>query len=294
VLIEADPSMNTLLDCQYQQLFRAQRGVHGMGKDRHGRSGQDLIIRVPPGTLVMDDESGELVADLAHPGSRALVAKGGRGGRGNARFASSRNRAPRRFDEGEDGEERVLRLTLKLIADVGLVGMPNSGKSTLISRVSRARPKIADYPFTTKVPALGVVRVSREFDFVMADIPGLIEGAHMGAGMGDTFLRHVERTRVLLHLIDPSPLLSPGPEERFDIIMAELDSYAPDLLEKPLIAVITKVDLPENLAAAKKLRPFLERKSLPVYEISSLTGEGLKELIGHTARLLKGTGKRNE
>jgi GTP-binding protein len=223
-----------------------------------------------------------------------VVATGGQGGRGNARFATSRNKAPRRFEEGGPGEERWIRLSLKLIADVGLVGMPNSGKSTLISRVSRARPKIADYPFTTKVPTLGVVRVGDECDFVIADIPGLIENAHRGAGMGDRFLRHVERTRALLHLIDPSPNLSPPPQERFAIVMAELDSYAADLLQKPMIVVITKMDLPENLEAATRLRHFLEKKNMVVHEISALTGQGVRELLFTTARMIRATRQAHE
>lgn len=287
VVIQADPSLNTLLDCQYQQLYRARNGAHGSGNNRHGRSAPDLIIRVPVGTIVIDDETDELLADLDGSSSSLLVAQGGRGGRGNARFATSRNRAPRRFDEGVPGQEKTLRLELKLIADVGLVGLPNSGKSTLISSVSQARPKIADYPFTTKVPALGVVRSPDGIDFVMADIPGLIRDAHKGVGMGDRFLRHIERTRVLLHLIDPSPHLDPGAEERFSIIMSELASYGRGLIQSPMIAVVTKMDLPENEAAARKLRPVIEKKGLLVHEISAVTGQGVKELLRHTARLLK-------
>jgi GTP-binding protein len=287
VIIEADASLNTLLDCQYQQLYRAKNGGHGSGNNRQGRSAQDLIIKVPAGTIVKDNETGEVLADLDSEQGRVVAAKGGRGGRGNARFATSRNRAPRRFEEGWPGEEKWLLLELKLIADVGLVGLPNSGKSTLISRVSNARPKIADYPFTTKVPALGVVRVGARTDFVMADIPGLIEGAHQGAGMGDRFLRHVERTRVLLHLIDPSPLEDLGPEERFATIMGELASYSEDLVRTPMIAVITKMDLPENREPAAKLKKLLLKKGMPVHEISAITGEGVKELLRHTAKLLK-------
>jgi GTP-binding protein len=287
VIIRADVSLHTLLDCQYQQLFRAKRGAHGMGKDRIGKSAPSLIIKVPVGTLVRDDETEELIADLDQEGSELLVAEGGRGGRGNARFATSRNRAPRRFEEGRPGTERMIRLELKLIADVGLVGLPNSGKSTLISRVSNARPKIADYPFTTKVPGLGVVRVGDGIDFVMADIPGLIEDAHKGAGMGDRFLRHIERTRVLLHLVDPSPHLEPPAEERFEVIMDELASYDADLVRRPLVAVITKLDLPENREPARELRTILEKRGCVVYEISAVSGEGVKELLYGTVRLLK-------
>jgi GTPase len=287
VFIAADPSLNTLLDCQYQQLYRAKRGTHGQGSDCHGRSAPDLVIRVPMGTIIWDDDTGELVADLDRETSTFLVAKGGKGGRGNARFASSRNRAPRQFDEGQPGEERVLRLELKLIADVGLVGLPNSGKSTLISRVSNARPKIADYPFTTKVPGLGVVRVRDGMDLVMADIPGLIEDAHQGAGMGDQFLRHIQRTRVLLHLIDPSPQLTPTASERFDIVMRELALYSSDLLGRPMIAVITKLDIPENAAAADQLTGILEQRGLAVHQISAVTGLGVQELLRASARMLK-------
>ncbi len=287
VIVRADSSLHTLLDCQYQQIYRAKRGVHGMGKDRHGRSAPPLVIRVPVGTLVHDEETQELIADLDKPGREVVVAVGGRGGRGNARFVSSRNRAPRRFEEGWPGVERLIRFELKLIADVGLVGLPNAGKSTLISRVSNARPKIADYPFTTKVPGLGIVRIGDNFDFVMADIPGLIENAHKGAGMGDQFLRHIERTRLLLHLIDPSPHLDMGAEERFDIIMNELASYSEDLLEKPFLAVITKMDLPENREPADELRVLLKNRGLTVCEISAVTGAGLKELLRGIARMLK-------
>jgi GTPase len=286
VVFQADPSVHTLLDCQYQQLYRAKNGVHGMGKDRHGRSAADLVIRIPPGTLVIDDATDELIADLDQPGKKVVAAKGGRGGRGNARFATSRNRAPRRFEGGQPGLERLIRLELKLIADVGLVGLPNSGKSTLISRVSNARPTIADYPFTTKVPGLGVVRTPDGVDFIMADIPGLIENAHQGAGMGDRFLRHVERTRVLLHLIDPSLQVSPSPEARFDIIQNELGSYSPALTTTPMIVVITKMDIPENQEPAQDLRLALEKKGMRVCEISALSGKGLKALLRQTSQLL--------
>ena len=287
VVIETDPSLYTLLDCQYQQLYQARRGVHGKGSNQHGRCAAELVVRVPVGTLVKDEETGELLADLDKSDSRVLVARGGRGGRGNARFASSRNRAPRRFEEGQPSQERLLVLELKLIADVGLLGLPNSGKSTLISRVSNARPKIADYPFTTKVPALGVVRVPGGTDFVMADIPGLIRDAHKGAGMGDRFLRHIERTRVLLHLVDPSPELTPSAEERFLIVMKELASYSPDLVQTPMTVVITKMDVPENRESADQLRPILEAQGFSVHQISAVSGEGVKDLLKHTARTLK-------
>lgn len=287
VILRADPSLDTLLDCQCQQLYRARRGGHGQGNNRQGRAGEDLVIRVPPGALVFDEETGELLADLDLPGKDVVVACGGKGGRGNARFATPRNRAPRRAEEGQPGQERRIRLQLKIIADVGLVGMPNSGKSTLISQVSRARPKIADYPFTTKAPALGVVRLDDETEFVMADIPGLIQDAHKGAGMGDRFLRHVERTKVLLHLIDPSPRYDESPEARFSVVMAELDSYGAGLLDKPMIAVITKMDVSENIQPARKLQRQLEKKGIPVHTISAITGAGVKELLIHTTQMLQ-------
>ncbi len=294
VVIEADESLNTLLDCRYQQLYRAKKGTHGSGNNRHGRNGPDLIIRVPVGTQVLEEETGALMADLDQAGARVLAATGGRGGRGNSRFATSRNRAPRRFEEGREGQDRSLVLELKLIADVGLVGLPNSGKSTLISRVSNARPKIADYPFTTKVPALGLVRTSIGRDFVMADIPGLIEDAHKGAGMGDQFLRHIERTKVLLHLVDPAPHLTPSAPERFNIIMNELASYSKDLIQRPMIGVITKMDIPENRDASGQLKSFIEAKGLPVYEISAVAGEGLPELLRHISLMLKQARKTDE
>jgi GTPase len=287
VIILSDSSLNTLLDCQFQQHFSAGKGSHGMGNNRSGKYGDDIVIRVPVGTIVSDLETGDIVADLKTANTQVVVAKGGRGGRGNARFATPTNRAPRRFQEGEPGEERLLLLELKLIADVGLVGLPNSGKSTLISRISNATPKIADYPFTTKVPALGVVRAFKDYDFVVADIPGLIKDAHKGAGMGHTFLRHVERTRLLLHLVDPDPLEEPSAETRFQVIMDELGSYSPGLLERPMIAVITKLDIPDNREPAGHLRNFLENKGFLVHEISAVSGEGLKELLISVVKLLK-------
>jgi len=289
VIILADRSLGTLLDCQYQQLYAARDGRHGKGSNRHGRFAPDLIVWVPVGTLVKDEQTSALIADLNTPESKVLVARGGRGGRGNARFATPRNRAPRKFEEGTPGEERLILLELKLIADVGLVGLPNSGKSTLLSRVSNARPLVADYPFTTKVPVLGVVTGGDGRGFVMADIPGLILNAHKGAGMGDRFLRHIERTRILLHLIDPSPELTPGPEERFAIVMNELASYSTDMLQKPMIAVVTKMDLPENQLAAKQLRVLLENDGLYVHEISAVSGEGLRSLLNRVTELVQAT-----
>ncbi len=287
IVLKADPSKHTLLDCQYKQLYRAGKGAHGMGKDRHGRSGDDLIIRVPPGTMVFDDDTGELLADLSTTDEQVIVARGGRGGRGNARFATSRNRAPRRVEPGEEGQERVLRLELKVIADVGLVGMPNSGKSTLISAVSRARPEVADYPFTTKIPHLGVVSLDDARTFVMADIPGLIANAHAGAGMGHRFLRHVERTRILLHLVDPSPLTEPSPVERLDIVTRELAAYDTTLSAKPMLVVITKMDIPEHRAPAEELERAVQARGWRSHAISAVTGQGVRDLMYETARMLK-------
>jgi len=290
VIILADESLNTLLDCQYQQLYRATKGSDGKGKNQTGRSAEDLVIRVPPGTQIFDAETDELLRDLDEPGSSMIAAKGGRGGQGNARFATSRNQAPRRAQPGGPAEEKELRLELKLIADVGLVGLPNSGKSTLISRVSNARPKIADYPFTTKVPGLGVVRGPDGKDFVMADIPGLIEGAHEGAGMGDRFLRHIERTRILLHLIDPSPSVEPSAIERFGVIMNELGSYGSDLSSRPMIVVITKMDIPKNKTASEELSKIIESQGLIVKRISAISGEGVRDLLFEVSKTLQASG----
>jgi len=285
VRIKANQNLHTLLDCQYQQLYRAKNGMPGSGNNRIGKSADDMIINVPVGTQIFDAQTGILVSDLNEPEAEIIIAKGGRGGKGNAHFATSRNRAPRKFQEGELGIERELRLELKLIADVGLVGLPNSGKSTLVSSVSNARPKIADYPFTTKVPALGVVRISGR-DFVMADIPGLIEGAHLGSGMGDRFLRHIERTKVLIHLIDPSPLLEPDAKTRFSIIMNELRSYGVDFLNKHMLIAITKLDIPENQEPADELESFLVNEGYKVYKISAVTGYGIKDLIRRISKTL--------
>lgn len=287
VYLVADPGLNTLLDCQYQQLYRANHGQHGMGKNRQGKSAPDVLIRVPVGTVARDALTGELIADLDRAGARVLVAKGGRGGRGNARFATPRNRAPRQFEEGEPGEEKTLILELKLIADVGLVGLPNSGKSTLLARITNAAPEIGAYPFTTKRPILGVVQVAEGRPFIVADIPGLIEDAHKGAGMGHEFLRHVERTRVLLHLIDPDPELLPDVETRFFIIMNELKSFNEDLVHKPCIVVLTKIDVSRNKKAARAARAAFEQEGFPVHEISALSGQGVDKLIADIVHTLK-------
>jgi GTP-binding protein len=279
VWLVADPDVHTLLAFRYQRLHRAERGRHGQGSDKTGRCGADLELRVPVGTLVSDVDRVRTLADLDEPGARYMAARGGRGGRGNARFASSVNRAPTRADDGEPGETHELRLELKLLADVGLVGFPNAGKSTLISRVSAARPKIADYPFTTLVPNLGVVDRGDYRSFVIADIPGLIEGAHEGAGLGHRFLRHVERCRLILHLVDPTdPERDPVASMR--TIRTELARYDPGLGSKPEIVVVTKMDAVQDREPVERIRAAAAATGSDVLEISAVTGDGLTALVG--------------
>jgi GTPase len=281
VILIADPSLTTLLDFKYRPLFRAKRGGNGQGADKHGADASDVIVSVPCGTMVIADESGELLADLVKPGDRYVAAKGGRGGRGNASFKTSTNQAPRKAQPGEPGEEAKLRFELRLIADVGLVGLPNAGKSTLISRISAARPKIADYPFTTLVPNLGVVRCPGR-DFVVADLPGLIAGASQGHGLGHQFLRHIERTRVILHLLDCQ---SEDPLADLAAIEAELDAFDPELSRRPRIIVLTKADLTDP-AALEPLRRSLEQTGRPARIVSAVSGFGLEALIAETAKLI--------
>jgi GTP-binding protein len=283
VVLEATSSRNTLLSFHYRNRFAAQRGRHGRGKNQHGKSGEDLVIEVPAGTLVKDLATGELLVDLAEPGQRWIAAKGGRGGRGNARFATSTNRAPREFEDGEPGEARELELELKLLADAGLVGLPNAGKSTLLRRVSQARPKVADYPFTTLKPILGVVRLSEDEDAVLADIPGIIEGAHQGAGLGLTFLKHVERTRVLVHLVDGA---AEDPVAAYETVVDEVKGYGERLAEKPALIALNKMDLPDAKDALKRLKEHLKPKGLEVMGISALTGEGVDNLLAGLRRML--------
>jgi GTP-binding protein len=293
VVLVVDPQLATLLDYRYVREHRARSGGHGMGSDMNGANGPPLELRVPPGTVVKDAATGEIIVDLGAPGARFVVAKAGKGGLGNMNFATSTNQAPKFAEKGTKGEERDLVLELKLLADVGIVGFPNAGKSTLISRVSRARPKIADYPFTTLVPNLGVVGW-RERSFVVADIPGLVEGAHEGAGLGDRFLRHVERCRVLVHLVDGAP---PGddrtPRGDLDAIDRELALYSPELAKKPQIVAVNKVDVPEARAAAGKLAAALRRRKKgpprEVLAISAVTGEGVDALLDAVGRVLFGT-----
>jgi len=290
VVIEVDPQLATLLDYRFVREHKARSGQHGMGSDCNGSDGQTLTLRVPPGTVVKDARSGEQVADLSQPGQRLVAAKGGKGGLGNMNFASSTNQAPRYAEPGTPGEERELQLELKLLADVGIVGYPNAGKSTLISRISRARPRIADYPFTTLVPNLGVVQWRGERSFVVADVPGLIEGAHQGAGLGHQFLRHLERCRVLVHLVDgAAPAEGRSAKGDFDAINAELRLYSPGLAQKPQIVAVNKVDVPEARRAAAALQKALSRRKKgprTVHLLSAVTGEGDAELLDEVGRVL--------
>ncbi len=283
VYLIADPHINTLIHFKKRAHFKAQSGQHGRGKKQAGKSGQDLYIPVPLGTVVRDAATGEFIADLVEPGQKVLVARGGKGGRGNAAFATPVNQAPRFAERGEPGQERWLYLELKLIADVGIVGVPNAGKSTLLAAVSAARPKIAPYPFTTLEPNLGVVTVG-DYDFVLADIPGLIEGAHKGAGLGHKFLRHIERTRVIIHLLDG---LSPNPLRDFEAINKELALFSERLATKPQIVAFNKMDIPEVREKWPQVRDALVEAGYGVYPISAATGEGVWELMRAVAALLQ-------
>jgi GTP-binding protein len=283
VYVVATPTKNTLVDFRFHPEFKAPRGQHGQGSNRTGQSADDLEIAVPVGTLVFEKTTGaderRLLADLAVEGQRVLVAQGGRGGRGNARFVSSTNRAPRRTEPGQPGEERLLRLELKLLADVGLVGFPNAGKSTLISRISAARPKIADYPFTTLIPNLGVVSLSDDRSFVVADVPGLIAGAHEGHGLGHQFLKHIERTKVLIHLVDVSSASGRDPVEDFDTILEELRLFDPRVAAKPQIVAANKIDALDEPERLTRLEAHVEALGLPFHRISGATGEGVDDLL---------------
>jgi GTP-binding protein len=287
VYLEADPALATLLDFRYQRHYHAERGQHGEGANRHGASGDDRIVRVPPGTVVTDRDTGELLGDLAAPGQRVLAVRGARGGRGNARFSSSTNRAPRRADLGRPGPERWLHLELKLLADVGVIGMPNAGKSTLVSRVSAARPKIGDYPFTTLQPTLGIVRVDDDRTFVIADLPGLIPGASEGRGLGHQFLRHTERTRLLVHLLDLDPSSGREPLDDLAAIDAELAAYSRELAARPQIVVANKIDLadgdPAVAATLERVRGHCATTGQAFHAISAVTGRGLGELLRDVA-----------
>jgi GTP-binding protein len=281
VVVFADVNVSSLGNIVGHKHWRAGRGEHGKGSLMTGKRGEEALIRVPPGTLVRDAERGFLLKDLDRDGDSVVVAKGGDGGRGNKHFATSTNRAPRQFERGKPGLTRNVTLELKLIADVGLIGKPNAGKSTLLSRMSRAHPEIADYPFTTKYPNLGLVRTGYDHEFVMADIPGLIEGAHSGSGLGHEFLKHVERTKVLVHLVEPAPSDESDPLENYRTIHEELRLYDPTLLERPQILCITKSELAESAAVYEK---FTEQLGQPVLRISAVTGQGLPQLV---ARILE-------
>jgi GTPase len=290
VIFEANPHDNTLLRYRYDREFRAERGGHGEGSNRQGRSGADLILSVPLGTVVHDPTTGEALFDFTEPGQRFVIVRGGRGGRGNARFARPWHQTPNESEPGEPGEERMLRLELKLLADVGLVGLPNVGKSTLISRISAARPKIADYPFTTLEPHLGVVTAEGDprapgRTFVVADLPGLIENAHQGAGLGTRFLRHVERTRLLAHLVDAAS--GRDPVHDFEIVAGELRKFSETLAAKPMIVVANKIDAAGDRATVERLREFCAGRNLAFYAISAVTGEGVSELVRAMADALE-------
>jgi GTPase len=293
VIMESSERHNTLVFYRFNPEHKAERGEHGMGSNCTGRDGHDVILKVPVGAMLFDAETGEMIHDFTHPDERVVIARGGRGGRGNQHFATSTHQAPREHELGRPGEERSYRLELRVLADAGLVGYPNVGKSTLISRISAARPKIADYPFTTLEPQLGVVSIGEaphEESFVVADIPGLIEGAHVGAGLGAQFLRHIERTRILVHLVDVSDSSGrPDPAEDFRVILAELKSFGHGLDEKPMIVVASKADI-ANPQKLKKLETLAKRRRLPFYAISAVTGLGIEKLkyaIGERVRELR-------
>lgn len=292
VYIEASPHLRTLLDQRYHPHYAAPKGQHGRGKNCTGKSGEDLIIHVPVGTQVIDKDTGELVADLVKPGQRVLVARGGKGGRGNARFATPTRQAPRIFEPGKPGEERTFRLVLKLLADVGLVGFPNAGKSTLIAKISNARPTIADYPFTTLTPNLGLV-THKGVDFVVADIPGIIEGAHTGAGLGLRFLRHIERTRIVCFLLDAAPTATRHPKEQLEILAGELSAYSPQLASRHRIVVVNKCDLPEVESYITETIAFAHSSGYPTFAASALTGEGLDAVLDHIARVIDEVGNQD-
>jgi GTP-binding protein len=294
VVAVADPQLTTLLDLRYQKQYKAGRGQHGMGSDCHGRRGDDRIINVPVGTIIRDAASGELIGDLRGAGDRVVVAAGGRGGKGNAHFVSSTHRAPRFAQPGEPGQERDLEIELRLLADVGIIGLPNAGKSTLIAAISAVRPKIADYPFTTLVPNLGVVGYGEGKSFVVADIPGLIAGAHQGQGLGHKFLRHVMRTNLLIHLVDASAIDPEDPMADLNTVNRELGLFDPELAEKLQIVVANKIDLPEGRERAKRLARKLPKKFGPLHSISAATTEGVQKLVqtvGNRLEEIKASGE---
>jgi len=287
IIFKAMRDVNTLLDIKYQQQYRAERGQHGMGKNMHGRDGEDIIIPVPVGTLIKDAETEEILDDLIEERQEFIAVKGGRGGLGNTHFKTPTRQAPRFAQPGEAGEERNLILELKLLADAGLIGLPNSGKSTLISAISSARPKIADYPFTTLTPVLGVVKYREFKSFVIADIPGLIEGAHKGAGLGFQFLRHVERTSILLHLVDISEGAEGDPVSNLEKINKELKLYSAELLKKTQVVVGTKIDIKGNGKRLDRLALYCKDKNYDFFPICAITGEGVKKLITYVGEKIE-------
>ncbi len=284
VIFTASYRLTTLLDLRYQKHYQAEDGRPGGGAKCTGRTGKDVVVALPVGTVVYDDTTHEVLADLVADGETVVIARGGRGGRGNSNFATSTNRVPTRFTHGTEGEERALRLELKLLADVGLVGFPNAGKSTLIAAISAARPKIADYPFTTLIPQLGVVRWGSDRSFVVADIPGLIEGAHEGKGLGVQFLRHIERTAFLLHLIDVSEWAAQEPVASFEILRQELRAYDETLSTRPFAIVATKIDVSGNRDRLTQLQAYCRRRAYACLPISAATGEGIEELIAFVGK----------
>ncbi len=287
VIVRADTALSTLQDFKFQPIQRAKNGEPGRGKDQHGKNGEDKIILVPVGTQVRDRDSGELLADLTADGAETIVAQGGRGGRGNMMFKSSTNQAPRYAQPGTPGEDRRIRFELRLLADVGLVGFPNVGKSTFISRISAARPRVADFPFTTLVPNLGVVRISDVESFVVADIPGLIEGAHEGQGLGDRFLRHISRTAILVHLLDAGGVSGRDPLEDFEVINGELERFDRRLAGKPQIVVANKTDLLADPSVLDSLETALAERGFELHRMSSATGDGVKDMVHTIAAALR-------
>jgi GTP-binding protein len=281
VVVVADSSLTTLLDFRYKREYAAERGAHGMGSDWSGKDGQKLRLRIPVGTVIKDRETGEVLFDMITDGQEVILAKGGRGGRGNAFFKSATNKAPRYAQPGEEGERGDFTFELKLLADVGIIGFPNAGKSTLISRISAARPKVADYPFTTLIPNLGVVGFGEHNSFVVADIPGLIVGAHEGKGLGIKFLKHVERTKLLIHLIDCVPQPGQDPIEGYSEINEELRAFNPDLAQRPQVVALNKIDVTEARERVAELVDYFESEGITVFTVSSVTGEGVKELVDH-------------
>ncbi|MFN3149069.1 GTPase ObgE [Bremerella sp.] len=291
IIIIAEEGVNSLVQLAHQHHWRGKRGGHGSGANRTGRKGEDMVIKVPPGTVVIDAKEDFVLKDLAKDGDQLIAARGGKGGRGNLSFKSSTNRAPRECQPGDPGEKRLLTLELKSIADVGLIGKPNAGKSTLLSRLSRARPEIADYPFTTKFPNLGQVQIDMDTNFILADIPGLIEGAAEGVGLGHEFLRHVERAGLLVHLVEPAPIDGTDPMENYHSIRKELEAYNPKLAARPEVTCVTKAELP----GAEEFRATLQEElGRNVFLISAVTGQGLNEMIRHVAQQLEAAKNESE